>query len=212
MDTSKIEVKFGEWIEAGFNLWKANLGLLIVATLIALLLSGITIGILAGPMMAGLTLIALALVDKKEPKPQSGDVFKGFQFFAQTFLFMLVWGLILFAVCGVLMFIPCIGQLLMIAIELVAGPLLMFGLFLIVDKNMAFWPASMESINMAKANFFPLLALCVIAGAISSIGALACGIGVIVTAPLGTCILAVAYREITAPAAPAIPSNPTTPA
>jgi uncharacterized membrane protein len=211
MESAKLEVKFGDWIQAGFNLWKDNLGVLIVATLIAFLLSGITFGILAGPMMAGLTVIALALVDKKEPKPQSGDVFKGFQFFAQSFLFLLVWGLLLFVVCGVLILIPCIGQLLMLAVEVVVGPLLMFALFLIVDKQMAFWPASLESINIAKANFFPLLALCLIAGAIGSVGIIACGVGIIVTAPIATCILAVAYREITAAGPAPAPTNPTTP-
>ena len=79
MEAAKVEVKFGDWIQAGFNLWKDNLALLIVAALIAILLSCVTVGILAGPMMAGLIMISLALVDKKEPKPQSGDVFQGFQ-------------------------------------------------------------------------------------------------------------------------------------
>ena len=210
MESTKVEVKFGEWIQAGFNLWKGNLALLIVAALLAVLLSGITVGILAGPMMAGLIMISLALVDKKEPKPQSGDVFKGFQVFAQAFLFVLVWGLGLFAVSAVLMFIPCIGQLAAIALQVAATTFLMFALFLIVDKKMAFWPASMESINIAKANFFPLLALSIISGIISGLGAIACGIGIIVTWPIGTCILAVAYREMTATSPAAAPANTTT--
>jgi hypothetical protein len=48
----KVEVKFGEWIEEGFNLYKANFGPLVLASLLAILLSSVSFGILTGPMMA----------------------------------------------------------------------------------------------------------------------------------------------------------------
>ena len=34
----KIDVKFGEWIEEGFNLYKNNFGTLVLASVIALVL------------------------------------------------------------------------------------------------------------------------------------------------------------------------------
>ena len=46
----KVEVKFGEWIEKGFNLYKENIATLILATIVAILLSAVTLGILAGPV------------------------------------------------------------------------------------------------------------------------------------------------------------------
>ena len=61
----KVQVKFGDWIEQGFNLYKANFGPLVLASLIMVLLSGVTLGILSGPMFAGLVIITLELLDKK---------------------------------------------------------------------------------------------------------------------------------------------------
>ena len=176
----KVEVKFGEWIENGFNLYKDNFGILVLASLIAVVLSAVTIGVLAGPMFAGVLLITLGLFDKQEPKPEVGDVFKGFGYFLNSFLFVLVWGIALIVVSFLLALVPCVGQLAAIFVIYAAQAFLMFGLFLIVDEQMEFWPASMESINKVKTNFWPFLALSVVSSIIASIGAIACGIGSVI--------------------------------
>ena len=204
------EVKFGDWIGKGFEIYKQNLGILIPAGLVAVLLSAVTVGILAGPMMVGLILIVLRLLDGAEPKPAVGDVFKGFSYFANSFLFCLVWGLILFVANLVLAFIPCVGMILSYALSLAVGTLIMFAPFLIAERNMAFWPASMESLNAVKPQVFPLLGLYVVASLIGSVGAILCGIGIVATLPITACILAVAYREYMAPAA-AAPQAPVAP-
>ena len=51
---SKQQVKFGEWIEGGFNLYKANFGTLVLGSVFVVVISTVTAGILAGPMLAGL--------------------------------------------------------------------------------------------------------------------------------------------------------------
>jgi uncharacterized membrane protein len=89
-----------------------------------------------------------------------------------------------------------VGQLAAIFVVYAAQAFLMFGLFLIVDENMDFWPASMESVNKVKTNFWPFLALSVVSSIIGSVGAILCGIGIVVTFPIQACILTVAYREI----------------
>ncbi|MFH1968787.1 MAG: hypothetical protein ABIJ53_00550 [Verrucomicrobiota bacterium] len=195
MMEGKVDVKFGEWIQQGWELYKANIGVWIVASLLAIVISVATLGLLSGPMMAGLAWMALVLVDRKEPKPQMGDVFKGFDYFLQSFLFFLVWGIIMLAISFVSL-IPCIGALVVIVVSIALNTALMFGLFLIVDKKMEFWPASMLSLNVVKPNFFPFLGLLVVAMLIGHVGAIACGIGVIVTMPITVCILAVAYRNV----------------
>ena len=192
----KVEVKFGEWFDKGFNLYKENLGTLILASLIALVLSAVTIGILAGPMLAGIILITLGFFDKKEPKPEVGNVFKGFDNFLNSLLFVVVWGVAVLVVSLILALIPCIGQLASLCVIYAAQTFLMFGLFLIVDKRMEFWPASMESFNKVKTNFWPFLGLSVVTSIIASIGAIACGIGMAITAPIQACILTVAYRDV----------------
>jgi len=192
----KVDVKFGEWIEKGFNLYKENFGILVLVSLIAVIVSAITVGVLAGPMAAGVLLVVFQLQDRKEPKPEVGTLLKGFDFFLNSFLFFIVWGVAIFVVSLILGLVPCIGQVASLFVVFVAHALLMFGMFLIVDRNMEFWPASVESFNMVKRNFWPFLGFSVVSNLIGSIGAIACGIGVVFTLPIQVCILTVAYREI----------------
>jgi hypothetical protein len=43
----KVQVKFGDWMEGGFNLYKANFGTLVLASIFVVVISAITAGILA---------------------------------------------------------------------------------------------------------------------------------------------------------------------
>jgi hypothetical protein len=210
---TNVADKFGDWIKEGFDLYKNNLGLLILSSLIAFLLSGVTLGILSGPMYAGLIGIVLRLRDGDPTPPVVGDVFQGFQFFLPSFLFGIVWGAIMVAGCLILVIIPCLGQLLSVCLVVAASAFLMFGLFLIVDRKMDFWPASMASIEKVKPTFFPYLGLAVVAGVIGQIGALACGIGACITMPIYFAIIAEAYRDVfgNGAAAPAREARPPAP-
>jgi uncharacterized membrane protein len=188
--------KFGDWIKEGFEIYKNNLGVLILSSLIAFVLTGFTLGILGGPMFAGLINIILKLRDGEQPPPVVGDVFKGFQYFFPSFLFVIVWGFGLLIGATILAVIPCLGQLLSVCLAVAASGFLMFGLYLIVDRKMEFWPASMASIEKVKPAALPYLGLAVVAGIIGQIGALACGIGAFATMPVYFCIIAVVYRDV----------------
>ena len=192
----KTEVKIGKWLEEGFNLYKNNFATLVLASIIALVLSTVTIGLLTGPMIAGLIIITLALLRAEAPKPDAGSVFRGFHYFLNAFLFMLIWGIVILLGSFILSVFPIIGQLLSLFFAYSAQALLMFGLYLIVDQQMNFWPASKKSIDTVKSNFWHFLGLSVIASIIGSIGAIAFGIGIVLTIPIQACILAAAYQEI----------------
>jgi len=195
----KINVKLGKWIEEGFNLYKNNFGTLVLASVIALVLSTVTGLILLGPMIAGLIIVTLQLLRKEEPRPDAGRVFRGFSYFLNSFLFMVIWGLAILigsVILSIFHVIPVIGQLLSFFFIYAAQAFLMFGLYLIVDKQMNFWPASQESIHTVKSNFWPFFFLSLIASIIGSIGTIALGIGIVLTIPIQICILAVAYQEI----------------
>lgn len=198
----KTDVHIGQWIEAGFNLYKNNFTTLVLAALIALVLSTVSIGILTGPMIAGLIIITLQLLRKTEPQPEAGAVFKGFSYFLPSFLFTIIWGIAILIGSLVVGWFPIIGQLLSLFFIYMAQAFLMFGLYLIVDKQMDFWPASQLSIQTVKTNFWPFFGLAAIASIIGSIGALAFGIGVVLTIPIQICILAVAYQEVFGDARP----------
>ena len=193
---NKIQVKFGDWIEGGFKLYKANFGTLVLASIFVVVIGAVTAGLLAGPMLAGLVFVTLQLLDRSDPRPEAGKVFKGFDYFLQSFLFVVVWGIGILIGSVILGVIPALGQLLSIAFVYAAQAFLMFGMFLIVDRQMDWLPASMESFNIVKTNFWPFFGLSAVAGIIGSLGAIACGIGVVFTIPIQGCILAVAYREI----------------
>ena len=192
----KTEVKISKWLEEGFNLYKNNFATLVLASIIVLVLSTVTIGLLTGPMIAGLIIVTLRLLRQEEPKPDAGSVFRGFHYFLNAFLFMLFWGLGILIGSYILSIFPLVGQVLSLFFAYSAQAFLMFGLFLIVDQQMNFWPASQKSIRTVKSNFWPFLGLSVIASIIGSIGAIAFGIGLVLTIPIQACILAAAYQEI----------------
>ena len=192
----KVEVRFGKWIEEGFILYKNNFGTLVLASVIALVLSTVTVGLLAGPMIAGLVIITLQLLRREDPKPDAGRVFRGFDHFLNSFLFVAVWGIAILIGSSILALFPVIGQLLSLFFIYASQAFLMFGIYLIVDKQMNFRPASRESIQTVRTNFWPLFGLSAIASIIGSIGAIAFVIGIVFTIPIQACILAVAYQQI----------------
>ena len=143
---------------------------------------------LAGPLWAGLTLILLRVLRKSEPAPQIGDVFKGFDFFLQALLLVVVIGVALM----VASFVPFVGQL----AGLLLFPLVMFAMCLVVDRKMEFWPAILASFEKAKGEYLSLLVLWLLSSLISGAGAILCGVGAILTAPFSSIVTVVAYRHL----------------
>lgn len=201
------EVKFGDWISKGFDLYKQNFGVLLLASAIATILSAATVGILAGPMMAGMILITLRLLRGQSPKPSVAALFDGFNHFLQMFLFCLVWFVIIFGASFVINLIPCIGQIASIAGGLALGALLMFAPYLIVDRGMDFWPASTTSMDAVKTAFWPLLGFSVVTQILGQIGAIACVVGIVFTLPIMVCAMSVAYLDFLGDGATGTPDS-----
>lgn len=189
-------VKFSEWIQGGLNLYKENFGILFTASLIALLLSSVTLGILAGPLAVGVAAIVLRLIDKQDPKPEIGDVFKGFDRFLPSFLLFLGVGLASLIGSTILGIVPIFGTLLGLLFSYGLQTAVMFSIFLITERKMDIVPAVTTSFDTVKKNFWPFLGLYVVACLLSSIGLILCGIGVILTAPILACIVGVTYRNV----------------
>ena len=182
------KVDIGTEIKNGWELFKANMVLLILANLVAGLLTVFTCGILLGPMMAGLYLIIQRLLKKDPVTPQIGDLFKGFSYFLNTFLYMLI----LVVIMGVLGVIPVIGQL----VSIVLSPLLLIGIMFIVFGQLSFSDALKKVIAELKAGgpFWMFVLVILIANFISGAGMIAFGIGTLFTAPLAACIIVGAYH------------------
>ncbi|MCX6995580.1 MAG: hypothetical protein NTV49_00485 [Kiritimatiellaeota bacterium] len=185
---NKVEVDIGKWLQEAFDLYKDHFALLAITGVIGLLLSAVTMGILGGPMLAGLALILLRLLDKSEPRPQPGDLFKGFEFFLPSFLLTL-------AVAGASMLIGMIVWPLASVAALFLQTVTMFSIFLIVDRKYDFWPAILGSFDLVKINFWPLLALQLVALVLGGLGVFGCCVGLLVTWPFTYCVIAMAYRR-----------------
>lgn len=190
------DVKFGDWIGKGFDLFRRNMMTLIVGSLIAWAASLLTMGILAAPMLAGMVIIALQISKDEESDADVNRIFEGFDFFVQFFLFLFVWTAIMVAGSIVLAPLICIGQLAAVTAVVVVSALLMFAPFLMVQKKMAFWDASMASVKAVRQRFVPLMGYALVIFSIGAMGTLSCGIGAVVTCPIALCMLTVAYREL----------------
>ena len=199
------ELKIGPWLQAGFNIYKENFLLLIVVNLLALVLGKLTLGILAGPLLAGVALINLRLLDQSEPKPEIGDVFKGFDFFLDSFLLFLGCAVASFlaVILSMLIFTAPIAILFLIVFGILLHTLSTFALFYIVDRKMDCWPAVMAAFGALRAMFLPMAVMVVATGIISMAGSLVCGLGVLVTFPLYFSVLSVVYRDLLRPPAQA---------
>jgi uncharacterized membrane protein len=88
MAIAKMEIgtEFGK----GWRLFQANMGVLIVGGILMSVVSAVTCGLLSGPLMVGLLLMAQRLLKNDPVKPQAGDVFKGFDSFVQALLLMVI--------------------------------------------------------------------------------------------------------------------------
>ena len=186
MANGKVDV--GGWISEAWELYKANFALICVGGLLTGLLGVFTLGVLAGPMWAGLTLLILRASRKDQPAPQIGDVFKGFDVFLQALLLFVA----LVVAGAVVGRIPMVGRL----ASTLLYPLAMFAICLVADRKMEFWPAIVASYEKAKGEYVSLLVLTLVAGLISAAGLILFFVGVILTGPFATIVAAVAYRHL----------------
>jgi len=191
------KIDLGKEISRGWELFKepGNIPLLVIVNLLAGIISLVTCGILAGPMMAGVLRIIQRLVDKDPVKPQIGDLFKGFDKFVDTLLFIVA----ILVVGGILSFIPVIGQI----ATGVLGLFVVVGLMFVVIGKMSFADALKKIAAEAQTGpFWTLILTVFVANMISSAGIIACIIGVFFTAPLALCINVCAFNSAYSPAIP----------
>ncbi len=187
MALAKIDI--GAELGRGWNLFKANMGVLLVAGLIATLVSLISVGILAGPMTAGMFLVVWRLLQNDPVKPEAGDVFKGLDFFLQSLILMVI-GMV---VAVVLSMIPVLGQI----ASLLIGSVLWWGILLVVMQKLSAVDALKKIGELLKAGEFTLpLLFGVLVNLIASLGVFACCVGVFFTVPLSYCMMACCYQTL----------------
>lgn len=193
----------GKVISRSFDVLFKNVVVLAVAMFLAELIGGVTIGILMGPMLAGMVIISLKLL--RGETAEIGDVFKGMDKFGPAFLVLLLTYLAVGAIwLATIIFalIPFLGILVTVLLWIclgIASPLIgafvAFALCAIVDKNLDLSGAFKFAIDRIKANPLEIWVLALVLGILSSIGSIACGIGVFVTAPIFILGMTIMYLE-----------------
>jgi hypothetical protein len=208
------QIDIGSCIKRAWNLWKANLGLMVAVNLVlGLLLGGIgalislavhvpigfhtiagsVAGFVAsmfwafavgGALTGGLFAFNLKLI--RGQRADFSDAFAGFgkSFGALTATYIVMTLLVYLGL--VLCLIP--GIYLAIA--------WVFALPLVIDKNMRFWEAMELSRKVVTKNWWMVFALVLLAGLVGAAGIVACCIGILFTVPLTYAILMYAYEDI----------------
>jgi len=156
--TTRQAIDLGAAFKHGWRLFLKDIVALLVATVVATALSIVTLGILAGPLYAGLHKMVVGRV-REGVRPAWDDVFEGLgRFWAYL-------GAALFLVIVVgLAWITIVGGVLLGTIWIYVFPLM-------VDKGMGFGEALGTSYRMVRENgFWEHLVLVILFAVIGSIG------------------------------------------
>jgi len=171
----------GHWIGAGWNWVTADLGNYIVISLIFFVLNGVPF--IQGALIAGFHIFTMK---KLMGRPaELGDLFKGFNFFLNTLVAVLLIGLFTFC-----------GTLLCIIPGLVIAAMYKFTFLFIVDKRMEFWPAMQASHAVVKNDYFGFTLFLLLAFLVNVLGFLCLFVGLLVTIPATFAAITIAYKEI----------------
>jgi len=176
-DAGRPSFDFGVAFKQGWRLFVKDLGVLIIGTIVATVLSILTIGILAGPLIGGLYGMVVGRV-RDGRTPHVGDVFGQFNRFWS--FFGAFWVL---AILIGLASLTIVGGILLAAIWLYVFPVM-------VDRKMGFGDAMGESYRVVKGAFWEHVAL-VIIGVV--IGSLANGALMLLATPFLVALIVAAY-------------------
>lgn len=174
---------FGALFTNATNIWKENIGDLVILTLVFCLLVWIpiaNIGFIAGYYRS------ILKVMRKQGKAEVGDLFNAWDCFGSLlgYLALVLVGIVIIS------FIPVIGAIAVWAISIAITP----GMYAIIDKGTGTIDAFKWSIETLQKDLLNWVIACLVGGAISSVGMIALLIGIIVTMPWGALITASQYE------------------
>lgn len=186
------QVTISEWLKKGWELFKKDAGTTVVFTIIALIVYvlagyllpfGIASTAISLPLFAGFIIIALMLY--RNQKTEFVRYFWGFRHLVPLLLFTIV-----------SMVFILIGTMLLVVPGIYLTVAYLFAPYLIVDKNIDFWPAMEISRKKVNKHFFGMCAFCVVLLAINILGCIPLFLGLFVTLPCSIYAVAAAYEDI----------------
>ena len=143
----------------------------------------IVANILSPILGAGYYIVAFQIA-RNRPKA-FGDFFQGFNRFLPILLYSIVSSILIL-----------VGLILLIIPGLYLAVSYVFGLPLLLDKSLDFWPALETSRKLVSKNWFSFFVFLILLGFLNLAGALLLGIGLLVTIPWTVCAVVAAYEDI----------------
>ena len=135
------------------------------------------------PLFMGNFIVSAKLLQGQTPEFR--DFFAGFQYYLPLLLLSLVAGLFI-GIGTILLVIP--GVYLAVAY--------MFASYLVVDRRLDFWPAMELSRLTVNPRWFGYFAFMLLVALLNLAGAIALGVGLLVTIPLSFCTVTAAYADL----------------
>lgn len=169
-------------LRESWGLFKDDLVLYLVATLLVFVISAVTLGICAGPMFVGF----IQLV-RKRMRGQEGtatDVFDGFSEFGASLIAMILIGLGVF-----------IGSVLLVLPGLIFGFITAFTFHAIALEGLGATSAIGRSYTLIKENLAPSFALLLIVAVLNAIGG-SIIFGSLLTTPFSLIVMTIAYQQL----------------
>ncbi len=205
----------GAWLNKGWEMMSGAAGTIIGAFIIVILISVVSLAICAPPLSIGFNMM---LLKRHDGQPMAvGDVFEGFRYFWSSWgAFLLAW--LIGFVAAFIVSLPfgfwagfwavfegndipdispglgMLSQVISGLISLLIGPFLIFVFPYIADGRGGVFEAFSASFQTGKRAYGMILLAFFVVSILIYAGMLACGVGILFTAPLGTCILTAIYR------------------
>jgi uncharacterized membrane protein len=169
--------------EEAWELFKKDVILYLLSGLIVIVIGGVTLGVLMGPLLVGF--IQIVRRRQKGEMPTAGEVFAGMQSFLPAFLAALLIGVCVF-----------LGSMLFILPGLAVAYVAMFTFHFIAFKNAPVGSAIAGSFGLIQEQFAATLVLFVLVGILNGLGG-AIMFGALLTFPFGLLVLTVAFEKLT---------------
>jgi len=183
------QIKISDWLSGGWKIFKKDAATSIVFAVLAgicyILLSRIPFaGLLIWyPIIAGFIIVSIMSLRNKTTEFK--NYLWGFRHFFPLLVFTIVSTIFIF-----------IGLLLLIVPGIYFTVAYLFAPYLIVEKNIDFWPAMEISRKKVNKHWFGMFAFSIVIILLNIIGCLPFFVGLFITIPLTTCIITVAYKDV----------------
>ena len=174
----------GRYLTDSWKITIKNIGTMVVATIVLVALSALTLGILTGPLWAGMILMYV--------RASRGKAVKFPEMFNCMYRILPMLG------AGLLICIlVTVGLVLLIVPGLLVASWMLFAIPLMADKEMGIMEAMRASKSaVGKVGVWMNLLLILVTAVIVSLGGAVAGLGALIAVPVSVGMVAMAYKDI----------------